>query len=97
MVQAIENWAELKGTVRAVKPRQGVPRMSDVVLAVEQADDVEGYPNLLTEVPGQELAVSVDTESLGDLEPGVRVRVRAQRADPQTVVAHPEGPTAVED
>jgi len=95
MVRAIENWAELKGTVRAVKPRQGVPQMSDVVLEVEESHDVEGYPNLLAEAPGSELAVSVDTESLGDVEPGARVRVRAQRADPQTVVAHPEGPTAV--
>lgn len=95
MVRAIENWAELRGTVREVKPRRGIPQMSDIVLEVEESHDVEGYPNLLTEVPGSELAVSVDTESLGEVEPGTRVRVRAQRADPQTVVADPEGPTAV--
>lgn len=94
MVAPIENWAELSGTVREVKPRPGVPGMSELRLAVEEARDVEGYPNLLTEAPGGELAVSVDTDSLAAIEPGARVRVRAQRAGPQTVVAHPDGPTA---
>lgn len=91
MVRAIENWADLGGTVREIRPRQGVPGMSEVVLAVEEARDVEGYPNLLTEAPGQELVVSVDTDSLGEIGPGTRVRCRAQRADPRTVVADPRG------
>ncbi len=91
MVRAIENWAELGGTVREIKPREGVAQMSDVVLAVEAADDVEGYPNLLTDAPGRELAVSIETEKLGGIEPGTRVRCRARRADLHTVVAHPDG------
>jgi len=92
MVRAVENWAELRGTVREIRPRPGVPRMHDVVLAVDEARDVEGYPNLLTEAVGQDLVVSVDSASLGDLEAGAKVRCRAQRADPRTVVADPEGP-----
>lgn len=91
MVRAIENWAELTGTVREVRPRQGVPDMHEILLAVEGAADVEGYPNLLGDAPGQELAVSVDTEKLGNAEPGARVRLRARRAGPETVIAHPEG------
>lgn len=91
MVRAIENWAELGGTVREIKPREGVAQMSDVVLAVEAAEDVEGYPNLLTDAPGRELAVSVETEKLGGIAPGARVRCRARRADLHTVVAHPDG------
>lgn len=94
-MRAIENWADLRGTVREIRRRPGVPQMSDVVLAVEEARDVEGYPNLLTEAPGQELAVSVETEKLGGIEPGAEVRCRAQRADPRTVVAHPDGPAPV--
>ncbi len=94
MVAPIENWAELSGTVRDVRPRPGVPQMSEMVLAVDEARDVEGYPNLLTEAPGGELAVAVESDRLGGIEPGSRVRVRAQRAGPATVVSHPEGPTA---
>lgn len=93
MVRAIENWAELRGTVRDVRPRRGVPHMSEIVLDVDAADDVEGFPNLLTEAPGQRLAVAVDSQSLGHLQPGAGVRIRAQRADPRTVVAHPDGVT----
>lgn len=92
MVRAVENWAELTGAVREIRPRPGVPGMSEVVLAVDGAEEVEGYPNLFAEAPGQELVVSVDTASLGDVEPGATVRLRAQRAGPRTVVAAPEGP-----
>jgi hypothetical protein len=91
MVQAIENWAELTGTVEEVKPREGVPQMSDLVLAVDGASDVEGYPNLLTESPGQVLAVSVRNEKLGQVAAGDKVRAKVQRADPRTVLVHPDG------
>ncbi len=92
MVQAIENWAELAGTVRKVHPPAEESRMGRLVIDVERADDVEGYPNLLAGTPGEELAVAVDPEKLGDLDlsPGSRVRLRAQRAAPNVVVAHSE-------
>ena len=91
MVRAIENWTELAGTVREVKPRPGVPQMSDVVLAVERADDVEGYPNRLADAPGGEVTVGIETEKLGAAVPGAKVRCRAQRTGPRSVIAHPRG------
>jgi len=94
MVAPIENWAELTGTVREVSPRADAPGVSELRLAVDEARDVAGFPNLLTEAPGGELAVCVDDDSLGAIEPGTRVRVRAQRAGPRTVVAHADGPIA---
>jgi hypothetical protein len=92
MVQAIENWADLAGTVRAVKPAAGESRMGQLVIQVERSDDVEGYPNLLANAQGEELAVAVRSERLDELAPapGARVRLRAQRASPTVVVAHPE-------
>jgi len=90
MVQAIENWAELSGVVRDVRPRPGVPGMSEVVLAVDGVRDVEGYPNLLSEAAGQELAVGVQSGGVAGVEPGARIHCRAQRAGPRTVVAHPD-------
>lgn len=91
MVRAIENWAELAGTVREVRPHEGIPEMSDLILSVERADDVEGYPNLLADAPGQELAVMIETEKLADAKPGERVRCRARRGGLETVIAHPSG------
>jgi hypothetical protein len=93
MVQAIENWADLSGTVREVRPRPGVSQMNELVLEVEQADDVEGFPNLLVEAPGSEVAVAIEAATLqaAGVEPGAKVRCRAQRAAPNVVVGHPEG------
>jgi hypothetical protein len=93
MVQAIENWADLSGRLREVRPRPGVPQMSELVVEVEEAEDVEGFPNVLAEATGRELAVAIETEKLKQtgVGPGDRVRVRAQRASPSVVVAHPEG------
>ncbi len=92
MVQAIENWAELAGTLREIRPPAGDSPMSELVIQVDRADDVEGYPNMLSDTPGRELAVAVRADNPGDLgvEPGASVRVRAQRASPDVVVAHPD-------
>jgi hypothetical protein len=95
MVQAIENWADLSGRVLDLRPRQGVPDMSEMVVHVDRADDVEGYPNLLTEAPGEDLAIAVKTDKLREagLETGAEIHCRVQRAGPGTVVAHPRGPS----
>jgi hypothetical protein len=92
MAQAIENWAELAGTLREVRPPDGPSQMSKLVIQVHKADDVEGYPNLLADTPGRELAVAIKTAKLDDLDvqPGAEVRCRAQRASPDVVVAHPD-------
>jgi hypothetical protein len=92
MVQAIENWAKLSGTLREIRPPQGDSPMSELVIQVDRADDVEGYPNMLSDTPGRELAVAVRADDPSDLgvEPGASVHVRAQRAGPDVVVAHPD-------
>lgn len=93
MVQAVENWADLSGTLRDVRPRPGTGDMSELVLRVDRADDVEGFPNLLTETPGRELTVAIRNDALPrePLPSGARIHCRAQRAAPDVVVAHPEG------
>lgn len=93
MVQAIANWARLTGTVREVRPPGDASPMSELVIQVDRADDVEGFPNLLSETPGQELTVAVKTANPGDLglEPGASVSVHAQRASPDVVIAQPSG------
>ncbi|HET7506767.1 MAG TPA: hypothetical protein VFJ53_00260 [Solirubrobacterales bacterium] len=92
MVEAIENWAELSGTLRDLRPRAGASEMTDLVVAVDAAEDVEGFPNLLSDAPGQELTIAVRNEALppDPLAPGEKVSLRAQRAAPDVVVAHPE-------
>jgi hypothetical protein len=93
MVQAIENWADLSGTLRDLRPRPGVENMSELVLHVDRADDVEGFPNFLAETPGRELEVAIRNDALPPEPPpaGTRISLRAQRAAPDVVVAHPAG------
>jgi hypothetical protein len=93
MVQAIENWADLSGGVREVRPRPGVPQMSELAIEVERVDDVEGFPNAFADAPGGELTVAIETERIeqAGVHPGDSVRVRAQRTSPSLAVAHPDG------
>lgn len=91
MVQAIENWADLSGGVREMRPRPDAPQMSEIAIEVERADDVEGFPNAFADAPGNELTVAIETERIeqAGIQPGDRVCVRAQRASPSLVIAHP--------
>jgi len=62
-----------------------------LVIAVERADDIAGFPNLLGRTPGRELAVSAaaeEVERLG-LRAGDAIRCRSQRAGPRSVVVQP--------
>lgn len=89
IVKAIENWAELSGSVREVRHRAA--GRSELLIAVERAEDVAGFPNLLAGTPGRELAVSVATDAVErmGLRGGDAIVCRAQRAGPRSVVAQP--------
>lgn len=52
-MQAIENWADLSGTLRALRPREGAPGMTEILIAVEEARDVDDYANLLPPRPAR--------------------------------------------
>ena len=71
--------------------RHGPGGRSELLIAVERADDVAGVPNLLARTPGRELAVSVPTEAIErlGLRAGEAISCRAQRAGPRSVVAQP--------
>lgn len=93
MAQAIENWADLSGGVREVRLRPGAPEISEIAIGVERADDVEGFPNAFADAPGSELTVAIETDRVeqAGVQPGDHVCVRAQRATPSLVIAHPDG------
>ena len=90
MVQAVENWAVVTGTVRGVRElREG---LTELTLEVARADDVPGFPNLLARAAGAALAVRLKTGSVerAGVRVGDAVSVRAQRAGPRSVVGRPD-------
>ncbi len=93
MVQAIENWARLMGTVVHVAPSPSQSRFSLVVLDIETAEDVEGFPNLFTKSRGTQLSISVPAGLLTQMEntSNVRIECRVSRRSPRVVIAHREG------
>ena len=93
MVQMIENWAEIEGTLTNLAAS---PRLSDFVVAdveVATVTSVEGFRNLLEDAAGTTLHVNLPAQvaDAAGLRPGVRVAMRVRRAGPPpTIFAHPD-------
>lgn len=102
MVQVVENWAEVVGTVREVSRSQRGPEWRVVVVDVStgHVDSVGGWPNLVrSQVSGaNRLTVTCPAGPLDsrDVKAGQRVRGRARLAGPRQVLAHPDGFVPVE-
>lgn len=93
MVQIVENWAELIGTLRSIAPSSKGPDHRTLTIEVETINDVEGFPNLI----GEQVGESVDVHARADLversgvEEGNRIRCRIGKATPFEIFTHPEG------
>lgn len=89
MVQAVENWGVLTGTLRDLREQRAGRLELDVEVA--QVDAVEGFPNFLAGSAGEVLTVTVGAPAVtrSGLRVGDLVRVRAQRTGPRTVVGQP--------
>jgi hypothetical protein len=63
----------------------------ELVLAVEEADDVDGAPNLLGHTVGQDVTVTTEAAHADGLhlEPGARVVVGAELRGPGAVWSRP--------
>ncbi len=91
MVQIVENWTDVVGTVRAITTRDDVMNDATLWLVVDAVHDVEGSPNLLAATPGELLEVATPRASLDDagVVSGTQVKARVRRAGPGRVFAPP--------
>lgn len=87
MVQVIENWADITGTVRAVEPSDKGPTYRTLILDVDTVTDVPGFPNLLSDTPGTTLAIIIPGP---DPAPGTSLKARVRRASPFEIFANPD-------
>ena len=97
MVQAIENWAALEGTVRDMRTSDVRADLDEVDVAVDRVEPVDPYPNLLSETLGSTVSVTIpkDVVKRLSIEPGVRIRCQARRTSPLDVFARPDSVTVV--
>lgn len=97
MVQVVENWAEVVGTVRDVSPSRRGEQWRVVVVDVStgHVDNVGGWPNLVRSQVDDEKCLIVDCLAAPLKDRGIAaghvVRGRARLGGPGQVLAHPDG------
>jgi hypothetical protein len=93
MVQAIENWYCVIGTIGKLDRRSGDGNAGQAVLLlqVDKVKPVAGYPALIRTEDTTEISVVVRSSQLdGDAVNGQRVRIPVRVAGPDRYFAHPD-------
>jgi hypothetical protein len=85
MVQAIENHADIEGTVKTVKTDSSRPQHRLVTVDVARSAAVQGYPNLFAEAAGKPLEIVVPAEQSEPMAVGSKVNLRVRLVGPATV------------
>ena len=98
MVQVVENWAILEGSVEEIRPSEVRDDLAAVDVAVEQIEPFGDFPNLFPGAEGTVVAVTMPKEIVRDrsVEIDSRVRCRVRRASPFTVFAKPDEVSVLE-
>lgn len=92
MVEIVENWADIEGSVRDAGLASEMPGFVKASVDIERAADVEGFRNLLADSTGAVVTVFVPS-ALADergLQPGRRLVARVRKAGPDGTFVHPD-------
>ena len=96
MVQIVENWSQIEGEVRSVRPDPELPGYLVASVQVVSADPVskpEGadFPNLLAESAGKAVEIHFPERAAAEnqVAAGRRVSARVRRATPTRSFADP--------
>jgi hypothetical protein len=96
MVSIVENWAQLEGTVREMRPDPELPDQLVAVVdvhAVEPVADERGvqYPNMFADAPGHAVEINVPAAVAAERElaAGRRISARVKRGSPTRSFVHP--------
>ena len=91
-VRIIENWSDLVARVKAIHPAKDLHGFDLVELQIEEATEVEGFPNLLAESIGTSIEVFFPDECVKSFEisPGICVSCRVRKANLTKIFVHRE-------
>lgn len=90
MVQVVENWAQVTGTIAAVAPSPRAADWLDLVFEDPAVSDVEGFPNLVAAAP-RPLRVRCPSRTVAEagLAAGQTVSLRVRLGGPGDLLAGP--------
>jgi hypothetical protein len=82
-VRIVENWSDLVAQVKDIHPAEELDGFDLVELFVEEACEVEGFPNLLAESVETSIGVFFPDECVKshEISPGSLVSCRVRRAN----------------
>jgi hypothetical protein len=91
-MQVIENWADVRGTIRGLSEPGDVAGFVTALIDVNHVAPVPGVANLFEQAAGQTIRVNIPqaaAEALS-LRPGQAVTCRVRMGGPLTAFAHPD-------
>ena len=94
-VQAVENWALIRGKIVAVGPHPELDNFVAATVEVNQATPVEGYPNLFSWAVGKQITVNVPAARTSELSlaPGDEISSRVRKTGPTSAFVDPDSLT----
>lgn len=92
MVQIVENWSRVTGTVESFTPSEDPQDPGRLRLRITSVQPVEPFANLMAGYEGRVVDISVPATLLSrlSLAPGRSVTLRLRRGGPTGVFGHPE-------
>jgi len=92
MVEIIENWSDIKGIIKSIKPSSSMNDFIEVNILVEKITDVPGYPNLLESMEGSKIITAYIRSTIAHtlfFKTGKRISCRIRRTGVSTIFIHP--------
>ena len=91
MVQVVENWADVTGTVEGTSADERRPGYVRVSVGLHESREVPGFPDLMRPSVGSTVDILIPAQQGAGLRTGQQVTGRVRRAGPTDCFAGPEG------
>ena len=83
-VQAVENWALIKGKVLSIRPHGELDRYAVAKIAVEEVTPVSGYANMFAWAVGKEVEFNIPQSKVDEvsLSEGDKISAKVRKGTP---------------
>ena len=91
-VQAVENWAHIRGKIEAISQHGELDDYISANITVSEVTPVPGYPNLFSWAVGKEIAVNIPKLKVSELglAAGDSIGARVRKTGPTNAFVDPD-------